>query len=185
MARRMMTYLAVAMGLAAGVGGAAISRHVVVKDAAAGWQEIAWPFPRDAWPAGRAFRCGSSDCGGAVEVYVRPKLGFCNCRDGVTSDEEVDAVSDLDMISPQFSSAQAGEPVSIGGMTGRTRRYTLRLPDGTPRPAAGFAMSQRCDLVVAASQGQAAGSPAAQRSIAVLLGSEPVISWIRSRLGKG
>ena len=23
----------------------------------ANWQEIAWPFPRDAWPAGRAFRC--------------------------------------------------------------------------------------------------------------------------------
>ena len=23
----------------------------------ANWQEIAWPFPRDGWPAGRAFRC--------------------------------------------------------------------------------------------------------------------------------
>ena len=26
------------------------------------WREISWPFPRDGWPAGRAFRCES--CGG-------------------------------------------------------------------------------------------------------------------------
>src|ERR1700740_759687 len=43
------------------------------------WQEIAWPFPRDGWPAGRAFRCEA--CGGergGVELYVRPKIGFCH-----------------------------------------------------------------------------------------------------------
>jgi len=45
------------------------------------WQEIAWPFPRDGWPAGRAFRCNGAVCG--VEVYVRPKIGFCNCDSGV------------------------------------------------------------------------------------------------------
>src|SRR5215469_14148914 len=41
------------------------------------WQEITWPFPRDGWPAGRAFRCET--CGGelgGVELYVRPKIGF-------------------------------------------------------------------------------------------------------------
>ena len=34
------------------------------------WQEIAWTFPRDGWPAGRAFRCDS--CGEGVELYARP-----------------------------------------------------------------------------------------------------------------
>ena len=38
------------------------------------WQEIAWPFSRDGWPAGKAFRCGVAACGGEVELYVRPKM---------------------------------------------------------------------------------------------------------------
>ena len=33
------------------------------------WQEIAWPFPRDGWPAGKAFRCGAAACGGELEIY--------------------------------------------------------------------------------------------------------------------
>src|SRR5262249_50676463 len=59
------------------------------------WREISWPFPRDGWPAGRAFRCES--CGGALggaEIYVRAKIGFCNCTTGVADDDEVDRVAD-------------------------------------------------------------------------------------------
>ncbi len=151
----------------------------------AGWQEIAWPFPRDAWPAGRAFRCGSAECGGAVEVYLRPKLGFCNCATGVSGDAEVDGVADLDMITADFVPTGDGAPVVMGGMAGRMRGYVLRLADGTERAGAGYAVSRRCDLVVAASQGSAAGSAAAARGIASLIGSGPVLAWLNVRLGKG
>ncbi len=48
---------------------------------AADWREIAWPFPRDGWPAGRAFRCAS--CDAAVEVYVRPKSAFAIATSGL------------------------------------------------------------------------------------------------------
>src|SRR6266446_3366211 len=54
------------------------------------WQEIAWPFPRDGWPAGRAFRCSGELCGDDVEVYVRPKIGFCNCDSGVAESRRCD-----------------------------------------------------------------------------------------------
>src|ERR1700743_1668054 len=72
-----------------------------VRDNAAAvvWREISWPYPRDGWAAGRALRC--EGCGGdlrGVELYVRPKIGFCNCTTGVTDDEEVDRVADLDLI---------------------------------------------------------------------------------------
>src|SRR6202000_1795862 len=67
------------------------------------WQEIAWPYPRDAWPAGRAFRCASCGEGGeAVELYMRPKIGFCNCDTGVADDDEVERVADLDLITQKF-----------------------------------------------------------------------------------
>ena len=40
------------------------------------WREIGWPFPRDGWPAGRAFRCDVAACREEIEIYVRPKIGF-------------------------------------------------------------------------------------------------------------
>ena len=41
----------------------------------------AWPFLRDGFPPGRAWRNGD------VTVYVRPKLGFCgNCDTGVVEE---------------------------------------------------------------------------------------------------
>src|SRR5882724_3025795 len=91
---------------------------------ASDWQEIAWPFPRDGWPAGRAFRCAADSCGG-TEVYVRPKIGFCNCDRGVADDDEVDRVADLDLLSERFVPLQAGEVVRVADMAGRVRAYDL------------------------------------------------------------
>ena len=78
------------------------------------WREISWPFPRDGWPAGRAFRCDACGGGlGAVELYVRPKIGFCNCTTGVADDDEVDRVADLDLISAQFEPREPGSAVRV------------------------------------------------------------------------
>src|SRR5690349_23056426 len=78
-----------------------------------GWREIAWPFPRDGWPAGRAFRCQQAACVEGSEIYVRAKLGFCNCDSGVADDEEVDRVTDLDLISSRFAARAPGETVRV------------------------------------------------------------------------
>jgi hypothetical protein len=117
------------------------------------WQEIAWPFPRDGWPAGRAFRCES--CGG-IELYVRAKIGFCNCTTGVADDDEVDRVADLDLISEKFAPREAGRAVRVAGLAGRIRAYDLAMGDGARHTAIGIALSQRCDLLVAVARGNAA-----------------------------
>jgi len=119
------------------------------------WQEIAWPFPRDGWPAGRAFRCGTVACGGEVEVYVRPKIGFCNCDRGVADDDEVDRVADLDLLSERFTPLAPGEVVAIADMPGRMRAYDLKMSDGSRQAAIGIAVSRRCDLLVAVAHGKA------------------------------
>src|SRR6202047_659004 len=124
----------------------------------AAWQEIAWPFPRDGWPAGRAFRCEAASCGTAVELYVRPKIGFCNCDSGVADDDEVDRVADLDLISERFAPLEPGKAVPCGEMSGRLRSYDLAMPDGTRHAAVGIAVSHRCDLLVAVAQGAGAAS---------------------------
>ena len=144
--RRWPAILIAAVALGALSGVAAYHQVRAQGDGDVHWQEIAWPFPRDGWPAGRAFRCGGAACGDDVEVYVRPKIGFCNCDSGVTDDDEVDRVADLDLISERFAPLEPGRVIRIADMPGRLRAYDLRMSDGSQRAAVGIAVSRRCDL---------------------------------------
>jgi hypothetical protein len=144
------------------------------------WREIAWPYPRDGWPPGRAFRCET--CAGGIELYVRPKLGFCNCDAGVADDEEVDRVADLDLISSRFAPLAPGNAIRVAGMSGRSRAYDLDMPDGARHAAIGIAVSHRCDLMVAVAQG-IAGSDEAQRAALRFLSRGEVEHWIVAALG--
>src|ERR1700730_3841988 len=139
-----------ALALGALSGGAAYEN---ARSRAGDWQEIAWPFPRDGWPAGRAFRCGAVACGDEVEVYVRPKIGFCNCDSGVADDDEVDRVADLDLISERVDPVESGKAIEVAGMKGRLRTYHLQMAAGSQHAAVGMAVSRRCDLLVASAHG--------------------------------
>ncbi|MET4843725.1 hypothetical protein ABIF62_004220 [Bradyrhizobium japonicum] len=102
--------VAIALGVS-GVGAYRLAPAPAPAAESAGWREIAWPFPRDGWPAGRAFRCDGA-CAG-TELYVRAKRGFCNCDRGVADDDEVDRVADVDLISPRFAAVAPGEEVDL------------------------------------------------------------------------
>jgi hypothetical protein len=162
---------------AAAAGGQATRREIA-------WHEIAWPFPRDGWPAGRAFHCDAAACGADVELYVRPKIGFCNCDTGVADDDEVDRVSDLDLMSKRFVPLAAGNVIKVAGLTGRSRGYDLSLADGSKRTAVGFALSRRCDLMVAVVQGKGA-APVVQHVAEDFLNSKPMVRWMMSELNNG
>jgi hypothetical protein len=146
------------------------------------WQEIAWPFPRDGWPAGRAFRCDGAACGNNVELYVRPKIGFCNCDKGVADDDEVDRVADLDLISERFAPLAPGKAVRLAEMSGRLRNYDLAMPDGARHGAVGIALSHRCDLLVAVAQGDG-GASELQRVALDFLASHEMHHWMVAALG--
>ena len=145
-----------------------------------GWSEIAWPFPRDAWEAGRAFKCSSQACDGDV-VYVRPKIGFCNCSTGVSDDDEVDRVTDLDLIDPQFKPLGDGQPIEAAGLRGRARQYALRLRDGTAGMGLGIALSRNCDVVVAIAQSRWLDAAREQTALN-LLSAQAVRNWIEAGL---
>ena len=154
-----------------------VAAYVGARPAVAGWREIAWPFPRDGWPAGRAFRCDTALCGEAIELYVRPKIGFCNCDSGVADDDEVDRVADLDLISERFAALEPGKVVHVAAMSGRIRNYQLQMQDGSPHAAVGIALSRRCDLLVVAAQGKAAG-PGLQHIALDFLAKDDVARWM-------
>jgi hypothetical protein len=172
-----MVVAALAIGVVSGV---AAVEHA--RPQAEAWQEIAWPFPRDGWPAGRAFRCSGEWCGGDVELYVRPKVGFCNCDSGVADDDEVDRVADLDLMSQRFTPLEPGKVVRIADMPGRLRSYDLKMSDGSQHAAVGIAVSRRCDLLVAVAQGTGA-APGIQRAALDFLGSDDMARWMTSAMG--
>jgi len=145
------------------------------------WREIAWPMPRDGWPAGRAFRCTAAACGGNTELYVRPKLGFCNCDTGVADDDEVDRVADIDLISAQFVPRGTGRVVSVGDMRGRLRRYDLAMADGVKHATIGIAVSHRCDLLVAVTQGTG-DAPEIERAALEFLDTADMRRWMISEM---
>lgn len=182
--RRLIAILIAALAFGALSGAAAYQKLRPQGIGNADWQEIAWPFPRDAWPAGRAFRCQATACGEGVELYVRPKIGFCNCDSGVADDDEVDRVADLDMISPNFVPYGPGSVVRVAAMSGRARAYDLAMPDGTHQAAAGIALSHRCDLLVAVVQGNdtAAG---VERAALAFLGTNDMARWITAAMSGG
>jgi hypothetical protein len=142
------------------------------------WREIGWPFARDGWPAGRAFRCADQSCGDGIELYVRPKIGFCNCDSGVADDDEVDRVADLDLLSESFVPLEPGKPIRIGDMSGRSRPYHLRMSDSSRHIAIGFAISRRCDLLVAAAQGKGTANTVQSAAMEFLV-SNKMTEWMR------
>jgi hypothetical protein len=174
--RRSLTAFAVAICMVTGVAGFQHARSDVE-----GWREIAWPFPRDGWPAGRAFRCATELCGDEIEVYVRPKAGFCNCDSGVSDDEEVDRVADLDLMSERFVALEAGSVIRIAEMPGRLRTYDLKMSDGSRRAAIGIAVSRRCDLLVAVAQGKGT-APEVQRVALDFLATDAVTKWMTAAM---
>ena len=174
--RRLLTAFAVAICALSGFAGTQPARSEVE-----GWREIAWPFPRDGWPAGRAFRCAAEACGDEIEVYVRPKIGFCNCDTGVADDDEVDRVADLDLISERFVPLEAGKVIRVADMPGRIRAYDLGMADGSQHAAIGIAVSRRCDLLVAVAQGKGAASEV-QRAALEFLGSGEMTRWMISAM---
>ena len=145
------------------------------------WQEIAWPFPRDGWPAGKAFRCGVAACGAEVELYVRPKMGFCNCDRGVTDDDEVDRVADLDLMSQRFAPLAASDIVRVADMPGRIRAYDLKLSDGLRHTAIGIAVSRRCDLLVAVAHGKG-DAPEVRRAALDFLATGEMTRWVMAAM---
>jgi len=147
----------------------------------ADWREIAWPFPRDGWPAGKAFRCGVAACGRDIEVYVRPKIGFCNCDRGVADDDEVDRVADLDLVSEHFAPLAPGHVVRIADMSGRIRAYDLKMSDGSRHAAFGIAVSRRCDLLVAVAHAKGA-PPELRRAALEFLASSKMTGWMTAAM---
>ena len=129
--RRTGRTLAVAVAAAIGAAGALGASALLLRDqrdqvwsiAAVRpvWTEVQWPFPVDPWGKGKAFRCKAGDCGSEVNLYVRAKLGFCNCTTGIADDTDLDLEPRLRHQARSFAS-HATERQSLHTMSRRPPR---------------------------------------------------------------
>jgi hypothetical protein len=143
------------------------------------WTETDWPFGMDPWGKGKAFRCKAEDCGGDIKLYVRAKLGFCNCATGVADDGDLEQMGDLALIG-KATPVAAGREIIVGPMRGRSRPYRIEGNDGA---ALSLAFNQRCDMVAATAL-TGPGAPASvEPAVMAFLNSERMLKWAEIALG--
>lgn len=143
------------------------------------WTEIEWPFGADPWGKGKAFRCKADDCGGEVQLYIRAKLGFCNCTTGVADDGDLEQMGDLALLG-KATPIGAGREIVVGPMRGRSRAYRV---EGHRNAALSLAFNQRCDMV-AATASIGPGAPASLESeVLAFLNSDRMLKWAEIALG--
>jgi hypothetical protein len=185
--RRFVVALAFAAG---GLAGALIAAEWLAANADVAattvrpvWTEVQWPFPIDQWGKGKAFRCRAADCGTEVKLYLRAKIGFCNCTTGVADDEELERLSDLDLIGNKFAARNGGTPVAVAWMNGRSRSYTLVGSNLRHQSAILVAFNDRCDAIVTTVVlGHNRPAEIEPRVIA-FLNSKTVLNWAEAILG--
>lgn len=180
----------IAVALAFGIGGAAALavwgslKLTTPSDAARAthpvWSEVPWPFPMDEWGRGKAFRCPAANCGAEVNVYLRAKIGFCNCTGGVADDEELERLSDFHLAGGQVAALDAGRPIAVGWMKGRSRPYRIV---NARSGALSTAFHNECDALVGTAVFDRARLADIEPVVIGFLNSPAALDWARVELG--
>ena len=155
---------------------------VGIERGGAAWSEAKWPFLLDQWGTGRAYRCSAGACGAETNLYLRAKVGFCNCETGVADDAEVDRVADVELLGDRYAPAGDGRPITVGWMKGRSRAYALETARGARRVLA-VAFNDKCDVVVATVVAELELPAGADDAALAFLNGNQVLRWAKAELG--
>ena len=146
-----------------------------------GWAEVSWPFLMDQWGKGTAFRCKAADCGAEIVLYLRPKIGFCNCATGVSDDAELERVADVSLLDDRYAALAPGRAIKVGRMEGRSRPYVVQR--AAREKVLAIAFNERCD-VIAATAVIAHEQPATfEPAVLAFLNGDTVLRWAEVKLG--
>jgi hypothetical protein len=146
------------------------------------WNEIAWPFPIDQFGKGKAFRCTAADCGAEVNLYIRAKLGFCNCTTGVADDAELERISDFALFETRLAALGPGQPIAVAWMTGRSRAFSV--DNAAPaKSVLSVGFNDRCDAIVATAVLGHDRPAVIEPAVLAFLNSRTVLRWAEVTLG--
>ena len=186
--RGIIAVVAAAFGLGGLIGTVAwlalgYAKEVALSNGQPTWTEVAWPFVLDEWGKGKAFRCKASDCGTEINLYVRAKIGFCNCTTGVADDDELDRISDFTLMGEGVANLGPGRPIGVAWMKGRSRSYTVATPIRAGRSALSVGFNDRCDAIVATAVVGRDRPDAIEPKVIEFLNGKTVMRWAEVTLG--
>jgi hypothetical protein len=167
------------LGIAAGA--AVLARKPAAPGGTPAFAETKWPFLMDQWGVGRAFRCDAERCGTDIDIYVRAKIGFCNCTTGVSDDDELERVGDVELIGEKYAPATAGHPIAVAWMKGRSRPYDVQGRAAGSTLALAF--NDHCDVIVATAVVPQGSAARVEPAVLAFLNSDTVIGWAKMALG--
>jgi hypothetical protein len=147
------------------------------------WTEAQWPFPGDEWGSGKAFRCNAADCGAEVNIYIRAKIGFCNCTTGVSDDEELDRLTDFNLMGDKPSVLGPGHPINFAWMNGRSRSYAITDPYRRGRSGLAVAFNDHCDAIVATVLVAHDRPAVIEPGVIAFLNGKTILNWAELTLG--
>jgi hypothetical protein len=137
----------------------------------------------DQWGLGKAFQCKPADCGGETKLYLRAKIGFCDCTSGVADDADLDRMSDFDLVEGEVSPFGAGRPITVGSMKGRSRAYWLAARNQPGKTAISVVFNDRCDMIVATVVMSHDRPLTIEHDVLEFLNSRTVLHWAEGSLG--
>jgi hypothetical protein len=147
------------------------------------WTEVQWPFRMDQWGHGRAFHCAAAYCGAELNLYLRAKVGFCNCATGVSDDDEIDRVGDTELIDGTKIALAPGHAVTVGFMQGRVRPFRVDSRFAPTQAELAIALNNKCDAVVATVVARQELTPMQEQAALAFLSGEKVQGWARDATG--
>jgi len=147
------------------------------------WNEMPWPFPIDQWGKGKAFACKAADCGTEVTIYIRAKIGFCNCTTGVADDEELDRISDFELFENRLSALAPGKPIAVAWMKGRSRAFAIANNPRSAKSALSVGFNDRCDAIIATALVAGERPDPVEQAVLDFLNSRTVLRWAEVTLG--
>ena len=145
--------------------------------------EVQWPFPLDEWGKGKAFRCDAAHCGAEVNLYLRAKIGFCNCTTGVSDDAELERLSDFHLAGKAVAALGDGRPIAVAWMKGRSRGYSIGGANPPGKSALSVAFNDRCDAMVAMVVTAHDKPSMIEPAVIEFLNGKTVLHWAEVTLG--
>jgi hypothetical protein len=159
------------------------SENFTLASKQSGWTEVSWPFPTDQFGRGKAFQCDAADCGTPVTLYVRAKIGFCNCTTGVADDAELERIGDLELLGGKVAALGDGHPIAVAWMKGRSRAYSIANGNQPGKSALSIGYNERCDAIVATAVMQHDRPGDVEAGVIQFLNGPTVMRWAEVTLG--
>lgn len=92
-------------------------------------------------------------------------------------------MSDFDVVGGEVSPLDAGRPIAVGSMKGRSRAYALTARNQPGKSALSVAFNDRCDMIVATAVVPHDQAATIEPGVMELLNSRSVLHWAEIALG--